>query len=112
LHNYFTDKRPECIERKSRIFYSIKKEWLVIITIIVRTVVLTTKREGLVSQNPRRPDPSQSEKSNNRLGILSFTASFQGGIHRYDFLYTFLRNLAYWPAARVTSNSDSSSSNS
>jgi len=58
-------------------------------TNVVRTLVLTTKREGLFSQNPQRPDPSQSKENNNRLGVLSFTASFQGGIQRYDFYICF-----------------------
>jgi hypothetical protein len=47
IYNYFTDKRPECIEPKFRTFYSVKtQKWLVIITNVVRTLVLTTKREG------------------------------------------------------------------
>jgi hypothetical protein len=71
------------------------KEWLVIITNVVRTLVLTTQREGLVSQNPRRPDPSQSKENNNRLGVLSFTVSFQGGIHRYDFPYMFFLEILF-----------------
>jgi hypothetical protein len=100
LYNYFTDKQPDVLSESSEYFILLKtKEWLVIVTNIIRTLVLTTKREGLVSQNPRRSDPNQSEESNNRFGKLSFTASFQGAIHRYDFSYTFLRNLAYWSTA-------------
>jgi hypothetical protein len=84
------------------------KECLVIISNVVRTLVFTTKWVGLVSQNPHRPDPSQYKENGNRLAVLSFTASFQGGIHRYDFIHVF-KNLAYWPTGEVTSNPDSSS---
>jgi hypothetical protein len=70
---------------------------------------LNHKTGRLVSQNPHRPDPSQSKQNNNILGVLSFTDSFQGGMHRYDFSYMFLRNLSYWAAGEVTSNSDSGS---
>jgi len=39
---------------------------------VLRTLVLTTKWEGLVSQNPHRPEPSQSKENNNTLGSTQF----------------------------------------
>jgi hypothetical protein len=80
------------LSESSEYFILLKtKEWLIIITKAVRTPVLTTKWEGLVLQNPHRPDPSQSKENNNRLGVLSFTASFQGRIYRYDFSYMIFK---------------------
>jgi hypothetical protein len=100
--------RPEYIERKFRIFYSVKKQRLDLYNKRSKNTCLNHKTGWLFHKI--LTDPTQANPKKIKTGLeysvslLHFKAGYTDMIP-----YMFLRNLAYWATGEFTPNPDSSS---